>query len=966
MGSKLSDSLAFCTAKVKVFHIKVYLYDVQYHHMELSKDILGGRQMEDRVLDWAVYEKTAREMAAEGLVLLKNDNKALPLKQGETVSVFGRMQNHYYKSGTGSGGMVNVARVVGILDALNECKDVNVNQKLAETYAAWDKEHPVELGLGWGQEPWSQAEMPVTDELVQEAAGESDSAIVIIARTAGEDKDNTLEKGAFMLTDIETDMLRLVRENFQKMVVLLNVGGLIDMSFLDTISPDACMYVWQGGMVGGYGVVDVLVGDVSPSGKLTDTIAYDIKDYPAYDNFGGEERNFYAEDIYVGYRYFETFAKDKVRYPFGYGLSYTDFKIGVKHASMDFEKGVANICVKVTNTGKRLGKEVVQVYGEMPQGRLGKPSRVLIDFAKTKELVPGLSDELKFEIPLDRMASFDDSGVTGHRNCYVLEAGDYTIHVGNSIRNTTECLFFELAETVELQKLQEALAPYEKFDRMKPFCDENGRMLIEYEETPLVTVDMYDRREQELPEEIPVTGDKGITLLDVREGRATMDEFIAQFDDEDLACFVRGEGMGSSLVTAGTASAFAGVSPNLIAHKIPSVCCDDGPSGMRLDSGMKAFSLPNGTLCGCSFNKELNTRLYALLGLEMTANKVEVLLGPGMNIHRHPLNGRNFEYFSEDPYLTGSIATAQLEGLKSSGVSGTIKHFCGNNQEYHRHTTDSVISQRALREIYLKGFEIAVKSGYADSVMTTYGLVNGLYTAGSYDLNTTILRNEWGFTGVVMTDWWASINRRGMEPDANDFATMIQAQNDMYMCCPDGSKNMGGDNVIEALQDGRILRAELQRIAKNVCNFAMNTNAFKRLVGEPVEVEIINRPKQADDFSIDDVEYINVDRDILIDLTEKASTADTNYVIALDVEHPGEYEVSLRGSSTLEKLAQLPCTLFFNGFPVSNFTFNGTDGKDVVIRKEVKFYGRFNVLRLYVKSNGLDLKDIKFSFEKEF
>ncbi len=922
--------------------------------------------MEDRVLDWAVYEKTAREMVAEGLVLLKNDNKALPLKQGETVSVFGRMQNHYYKSGTGSGGMVNVAKVVGILDALNECKDVNVNQKLAETYAAWDKEHPVELGLGWGQEPWSQAEMPVIEELVQEAAGESDSAIVIIARTAGEDKDNTLEKGAFMLTDIETDMLRLVRENFQKMVVLLNVGGLIDMSFLDTISPDACMYVWQGGMFGGYGVVDVLVGDVSPSGKLTDTIAYDIKDYPAYDNFGGEERNFYAEDIYVGYRYFETFAKDKVRYPFGYGLSYTDFKIGVKHASLDFEKGVANICVKVTNTGKRLGKEVVQVYGEMPQGRLGKPSRVLIDFAKTKELVPGLSDELKFEIPLDRMASFDDSGATGHRNCYVLEAGDYTIHVGNSIRNTTECLFFELAETVELQKLQEALAPYEKFDRMKPFCDENGRMLIEYEETPLVTVDMYDRREQELPEEIPVTGDKGITLLDVREGKATMDEFIAQFDDENLACFVRGEGMGSSLVTAGTASAFAGVSPNLIAHKIPSVCCDDGPSGMRLDSGMKAFSLPNGTLCGCSFNRELNTRLYALLGLEMTANKVEVLLGPGMNIHRYPLNGRNFEYFSEDPYLTGSIATAQLEGLKSSGVSGTIKHFCGNNQEYHRHTMDSVISQRALREIYLKGFGIAVKSGYADSVMTTYGLVNGLYTAGSYDLNTTILRNEWGFTGVVMTDWWASINRRGMEPDANDFATMIQAQNDMYMCCPDGSKNMGGDNVLEALHDGRILRAELQRIAKNVCSFAMDTNAFKRLVGEPVEIEIINRPKQTDDFSIDDVEYINVDRDILIDLTEKASTADTNYVIALDVEHPGEYDVSLRGSSTLEKLAQLPCTLFFNGFPVSNFTFNGTDGKDVVIRKEVKFYSRFNVLRLYVKSNGLDLKDIKFSFEKEF
>ena len=409
---------------------------------------------------------------------------------------------------------------------------------------------------------------------------------------------------------------------------------------------------------------------------------------------------------------------------------------------------------------------------------------------------------------------------------------------------------------------------------------------------------------------------------------------------------------------------------------IPSEMMTDGPHGLRkqesdsdalgLGRSVPATCFPTASALANSWDETLLSAVGRALGEEAVAQGVGMVLGPGVNIKRSPLCGRNFEYFSEDPYLTGSIATAQLEGLKSSGVSGTIKHFCGNNQEYHRHTTDSIISQRALREIYLKGFEIAVKSGYADSVMTTYGLVNGLYTAGSYDLNTTILRNEWGFTGVVMTDWWASINRRGMEPDANDFATMIQAQNDMYMCCPDGSKNMGGDNVIEALQDGRILRAELQRIAKNVCNFAMNTNAFKRLVGEPVEVEIINRPKQADDFSIDDVEYINVDRDILINLTEKASTADTNYVIALDVEHPGEYEVSLRGSSTLEKLAQLPCTLFFNGFPVSNFTFNGTDGKDVVIRKEVKFYGRFNVLRLYVKSNGLDLKDIKFSFEKEF
>ena len=927
--------------------------------MELSKDILGGRKMEDRVLDWAVYEKTAREMAAEGLVLLKNDNKALPLKQGETVSVFGRMQNHYYKSGTGSGGMVNVARVVGILDALNECKDVNVNQKLAETYAAWDEEHPVELGLGWGQEPWSQAEMPVTEELVQEAAGESDSAIVIIARTAGEDKDNTLEKGAFMLTDIETDMLRLVRENFQKMVVLLNVGGLIDMSFLDTISPDACMYVWQGGMVGGYGVADVLVGDVSPSGKLTDTIAYDIKDYPAYDNFGGEERNFYAEDIYVGYRYFETFAKDKVRYPFGYGLSYTDFKIGVKHASMDFEKGVANICVKVTNTGKRLGKEVVQVYGEMPQGRLGKPSRVLIDFAKTKELVPGLSDELKFEIPLDRMASFDDSGVTGHRNCYVLEAGDYTIHVGNSIRNTTECLFFELTETVELQKLQEALAPYEKFDRMKPFCDENGRMLIEYEETPLVTVDMYDRREQELPEEIPVTGDKGITLLDVREGRATMDEFIAQFDDEDLACFVRGEGMGSSLVTAGTASAFAGVSPNLIAHKIPSVCCDDGPSGMRLDSGMKAFSLPNGTLCGCSFNKELNTRLYALLGLEMTANKVEVLLGPGMNIHRHPLNGRNFEYFSEDPYLTGSIATAQLEGLKSSGVSGTIKHFCGNNQEYHRRFVDSVISERAVREIYLKGFEIAVKSGYASSIMTTYGSVNGLWTAGNHQLNTDILRGEWGFEGIVMTDWWAEINNAPKDkPSREKFAAMVLAQNDLYMVTSDTTQVMG--DLEAALASGRLERRHLSRCAENICRFLMNSPTLLRLTGKEAEIDLVNVPENAQLTSDFDIVYHDIKGVTTLPLTGISSEKGDSHMFGITTEGFGTFRISITASSESTPLAQMPVSVFVDNQLFGTYSFNGSEGKEVTLSREGGVFGFHHYVRLYFGQGGLTPISITF------
>lgn len=923
-------------------------------------------------LDWKQYAALARQAAAEGCVLLENKNNTLPLAEGETCAVFGRTQFEYYKSGTGSGGLVNTSYVHDLDYALTESSLI-IDEEVKTAYKNWLKDHPFDLGNGWAQEPWCQVEMPLSDELVSGAASRCQTALIVIGRTAGEDRDNAAEKGSWYLTDGEEAMLEIVCRHFSRTVVILNVGNIIDMSFVDRYEPSSVLYIWQGGMEGGSGAVDVITGKVPASGRLSDTIAYHIDDYPSTRNFGCEDTIRYEEDIYVGYRYFETFAKEKVRYPFGYGLSYTTFDVQAALDMCSLPAGLAkgevsktdtlNVTYDITNTGDVAGKETIQFYVQKPQGFLGKPSRELIRFAKTELLEPGEGESGILAIDFYALSSYDDSGITGHAFCYVLEEGTYTILAGTNVRNAKEIGSFALTETVVLEELSQQLAPRRHLERMTPKTNEDGTLVPIIQAAPVY---LQHYSEDTCPQCADYTGDKGYKLDDVKRGIVSMDEFLAQLSDLDLCHIVKGEGMSSPKVTPGTAAAFGGLTPTLTYFGIPAGCCTDGPSGLRMDCGTNAFSLPGGTLLACTFNTSLNADLFEMEGIEMRNNHIESLLGPGMNIHRCPLNGRNFEYFSEDPLLSGVIAASQLEGMGRAGVTGTIKHFCGNNQEYHRHTTDSVISQRALREIYLKGFEIAVKSGYADSVMTTYGLVNGLYTAGSYDLNTTILRNEWGFTGVVMTDWWASINRRGMEPDANDFATMIQAQNDMYMCCPDGSKNMGGDNVIEALQDGRILRAELQRIAKNVCNFAMNTNAFKRLVGEPVEVEIINRPKQADDFSIDDVEYINVDRDILIDLTEKASTADTNYVIALDVEHPGEYEVSLRGSSTLEKLAQLPCTLFFNGFPVSNFTFNGTDGKDVVIRKEVKFYGRFNVLRLYVKSNGLDLKDIKFSFEKEF
>ena len=925
-----------------------------------------------KTLDWNEYLEAARRVVAEGCVLLKNDNEALPLKKDSRVSVFGRIQNHYYKSGTGSGGLVNVSKVTSITEGLKESEAVTLNEKLENIYLAWEKENPFEEGMGWGNEPWSQKEMPLTDEIVEEAAKESDIAVVIIGRTAGEDQDVTMCEGSYLLTAVENDMLCKVRKAFDKMVVLLNVGGIIDMHFMDIYNPDAVMYVWQGGMTGGSGTADVLVGKESPSGKLTDTIAYEVKDYPSDKNFGDDNRNVYQEDVYVGYRYFETFAKDKVRFPFGFGLSYTTFQLEVLSGEADLANGCVNVDVKVKNTGSVPGKEVVQLYVDPAQGKLGKPVKNLVDFAKTKVLAPGEEQVISFCVSLAGMASYDDSGITGNESCYVLEQGKYRILVGNNVADTVEAVAFTLDEDIVVKQLQRALAPVEQFEIMKPVKLSKENM-TKGSETPLYGIsyipvqtslptEMEERRKANLPGEIAYTGDKGIKLSHVLEGKSTMEEFVAQLSDEELCSLVRGEGMGSARVTPGTASAFGGVSKALVAKGVPAVCCDDGPSGMRLDCGTKAFSLPNGTMIASTFNTKLVEQLYSYTGMEMVANKVECLLGPGMNIHRHPLNGRNFEYFSEDPYVTGKMACAMLDGLHQSNVTGTIKHFCGNNQEKRRHFTDSVISERALREIYLKGFEMAVKEGHATSVMTTYGSVNGLWTAGIYDLTTTILRGEWGFEGVVMTDWWAKINERGKAADLVNFKAMIRAQNDLYMCCPDGETNASGDNTMESLKNGELTRGELQRTAVNVCTFAMKSEAMKRLLETNIPVEVIGKPEDENEVDTSNVEFLKFDDKITIPLNNTESKKGTNYLIALDVKQHGIYQVTLTGKSKLGELAQLPCTLFFNGFPVRVFTFHGSNNEEVSVTGETIIYSRFAIFRLNVGCNGLDLKEITFEF----
>lgn len=908
----------------------------------------------ERILDWNKYLDTAAKMVSEGIVMLKNENNALPLDTDKEVAVFGRIQFHYYKSGTGSGGMVNVTKVVNILDGLID-NGVKVNEKLLDTYRKWDKENPFDLGEGWGGEPWSQKEMPLDEGLVKETAKSCETAIVIIGRTAGEEQDNRLEAGSYLLSDDEIAMLTVVRKNFKKVVLLLNVGNIIDMTDINRIAPDAVLYVWQGGMTGGKGTADVLTGKVSPSGKLPDTIASKASDYPSDANFGREKnRDIYAEDIYVGYRYFETFAKEKVLYPFGFGLSYTEFEIKTEKA--EITEGAVKLSVSVKNIGSYKGKEVIEVYCEAPQGRLGKAARVLCGFEKTRELVPQEEQVVEIAVDIAKLASYDDSGVTGNKSCYVLEAGEYKFYVGSDVRSAEYACSFEQGEDLVTERLTQALAPVESFERIKPVC-EGGAFSIGREAVPVSEVDESARRLEKLPKEIAYTGDKGIKLWDVKNGKNTMDEFIAQLSDYDLSCIIRGEGMGSPRVTAGTASAFGGVSENLNGFGIPAGCCSDGPSGMRLDCGTKAFSLPNGTMIASSFNKELTSELFTFMGLEMAANKVDCLLGPGMNIHRHPLNGRNFEYFSEDPFLTGKMAAAELKGMAGAGVTGTIKHFCANNRETNRHFIDSVVSERALREIYLKGFEIAVKEGGASSVMTTYGRVNGLWTAGNFDLNTVILREEWGFKGFTMTDWWANINVRGKEPDKTDLAAMARAQNDVYMVCPDGEKN--DDNTLAALENGSIERCELQRNAANICGFLLHTNALKRAEGIGDTVKVINREdeEQEDDKP---VQFYKVDRDITLDLSDVDTKKGTSYSFALDLSNFGIYRVIVTASSTQSELAQIPMTLFSMGTAVGTFTFNGTGGKAVSMEKETPMFSRFTTFRIYFAQNGLDLHSIRF------
>ena len=769
-----------------------------------------------------------RKAAAEGAVLLKNDNGILPLETGKPVAVFGRVQLDYFYVGYGSGGDVNPPYKVNLMEGLKNA-GVPVDEELAQAYAQWSKENEPFMGF-WGHWPRYFEEMPLEDSQVKAAAARCGTALVVIGRAAGESRENNLEPGSYYLTEDEKKLLSQVSGAFAKTAVIIDAGSVLDLSWLNEYPIDGVLFVWQGGMESGNAVADLLTGKVNPCGKLTDTVAYRYEDYPSQ-NFLGQDYNEYTEDIYVGYRYFETFAKDAVQFPFGFGISYTTFAL--KDIQVKSLGDTVRVKATVENTGSRPGKEVVQVYSSAPQGKLGKPARELRAFQKTKLLQPGESQVLTITFPAPFMASFDDSGTTGHKNAWVLESGDYGIYVGTDVRSAQQAGNVFVPELRVLSQLEEASAPVAPFDRL---VNKDGQKA--YEPAPLAERSLKERILDNLPTEIPFTGDKGIKLQDVADGLAKLEEFIAQLSPGELEALSHGDlVMDSPLGAKGNAGVMGGITEGLRLKGVPPITTTDGPSGIRLQ--YYCSLLPCGTCLACTWNPDLVESLYQSHGREMVEKGSDVLLGPGMNIHRNPLCGRNFEYFSEDPVLTGKVAAAMVRGIQKNGVSACPKHFACNNQETNREYSDSRLSQRALREIYLKGFEICVKEGKPQNLMTSYNKINGVWGHYNYDLCTTVLREEWGYEGSVMTDWWM---RQSPDPDFEnvwDSAYRIRAQVDVLMpgamgrqADQFGEKEQPDPAALESYQKGGLTLAELQRGARNVLGYILNSRYLQSVPGE--------------------------------------------------------------------------------------------------------------------------------------
>lgn len=798
----------------------INLFSNSLSQKELRSDVIHGEAFEN-------VPEVARKVGASGMVLLKNDG-VLPLKD-ESFALFGRTAIDTFYVGYGSGGDVRAPYRVSIANGILNNSNLNVDKELVEIYKNWSDANPVDHGF-WGHWPWRYPEMPLSDEIVKNARAKSSKAVVVIGRAAGEDRENKLEKGSFFLHDEEVEMLDKIAQYFDDIIVLMNIGNVIDFSWTARYGEKlkGLLLTWQGGMETGNAVADVLSGISSPDGKLPTTIAREYKDYPSAEHFGNREANCYVEDIYVGYRYFETFNKDAVLYPFGFGLGYSTFK--KNRVDVEDHHTFIKLSVEVENVGDYSSSDTVQIYLSAPQGKLGKPALSLVGFGKSKKLAPNEKDTVEIIIPITALASYDDVGAV-KKSAYVLEKGEYNLFIGSSVRDVEKFYTFAYESDLVVEELSEAGSPQVSFERIKPSFTDNG-FEITKESVPTRSYSLKERILNNLPEkDIPYTGDKGYKLKDVKEGKVSMDDFLSQLSNKELEAMTRGDYvMHSKLGAPGNAGAMGGVLPSLREKGVKPVITSDGPSGMRLTAVCSL--LPIGTLLSSTWDTKLVESLYEIIGREMLVRGSDILLGPGMNIHRNPLCGRNFEYFSEDPVLSGKIAAGMVRGIQANGAAACPKHYACNNQETNRSRNDSRLSERALREIYLKGFEICVKESSPRTIMTSYNLINGVWGHYNYDLCTTILRGEWGFEGLVMTDWWMQKSASQEFPQITDQGYRVRAQVDVFMPgggrLPFAPKKPDGTLLKTLGKKDGITRGELLRTAETVLNLVMNSSSWNR------------------------------------------------------------------------------------------------------------------------------------------
>ena len=702
---------------------------------------------------------------------------------------------------------------------------VEVFDKLAKYY-----EKDIQKQYADGAVPGMTVEPELPDELLNEAREYTDTAVITICRFSGEgwdrkceaaqdgyvldgeEKRNSelsakiFENGDFCLTNAENIMVEKVKKAFTHVIVVMNVGGIVDTKwFRDCDEIQSVLMAWQGGMEGGLATADILCGDVNPSGKLSDTYAKDLEDYPSTANF--HESAFYVdytEDIYVGYRYFETIpgAAERVNYPFGFGLSYTDFDWKVTGASE--ENGVITVLTEVTNTGKTAGKEVVQLYYGAPQGKLGKPAKVLGAFKKTSILQPGERQILTLKIPVNQMASYDDLGKVC-RSAYVLEAGEYAIYIGTNVRDAAKIDFtYVVKEDTVTEQLSRKAAPYHLQKRMLADGSYEELPQREYvEEEGLPRQDKYaiglpcpDTRGQK---GIDFLDSKGVQFSDVADGKMTLDEFMDILTLDDCINLLGGQ------PNTGCANTFG--MGNLPEYGVPNVMTADGPAGLRIlpKCGVNTTAWPCATLLASTWDEELVEKVGKAGAEEVKENNISIWLTPACNIHRSPLCGRNFEYYSEDPYLAGKTGAAMVRGIQSQHIGASVKHFAANNKETNRKDSDSRVSERALREIYLKQFEIIVKEAHPYTIMSSYNLINGIHASENKELLTGILRDEWGFDGLVTTDWWTF----------GEHYRETKAGNDIKMAAG------YPERIKEAYEKGFITEAEIRLSARRILNMIL-------------------------------------------------------------------------------------------------------------------------------------------------